>query len=212
MKNTRSQRRRNGLVEIVNGVLSLVILGIIAVVGLFLYGAHAFYDEGDISEDTVFQVQRGTGLSTISMRLEDAGIVANRWVFQAGTLAQKKERSIKAGEYRIAKGSSMADVLRELTEGTPITYAITIPEGFTSWQVVERIKADENLEGEIAEVPPEGSLLPNTYVYERGDDRNDIIAQMKTAHASALEEVWAGRNPEIPVKTPEELVILASIA
>lgn len=211
MKNRKIKRRRNGLIDILNGFLSLVVLGIIALVALLLYGAHTFYTDGTTTEDTIFQVPRGTGLSIIALRLEEAGVISNRWVFSAGTRAQKKERGLKAGEFRIAKGASMADVLIELTEGTAITYAVTIPEGFTSWQVVERINADENLEGEITELPPEGALLPNTYVYERGDDRNDIIAQMRTAQASALEEVWANRNPDIPVNTPEELVILASI-
>lgn len=210
-KNKKKSRRRNGLVEIVNGLLSLLVLGILGLVGLFLYASHSFYAEGGVDQDTTFQVRRGNGLSTISQRLEDAGIISNHWIFQAGTLAQKKERSIKAGEFRLARGASMADILNELTEGTPITYAVTIPEGYTSWQVVERLKADDGLEGEIATIPAEGSLLPNTYVYERGDDRNDIIAQMQTAQTSALAEVWAGRNPDIPVSTPEELVILASI-
>jgi len=211
MKKTKIKRRRNGLVEIVNGILSLIILGVIIAVALFFYGAHTFYAEGNIAEETQFQVQRGAGLSTIAAQLEDAGIVGNRWVFQIGTLTQKKERIIKAGEYRIAKGASMADVLKEITEGTPITYAVTIPEGFTSWQVVERVKADTNLTGEISDLPPEGALLPDTYAYERGDDRNDIIQRMQDAQTKALATIWEGRSPELPIETPEELVILASI-
>lgn len=211
MKKNKPKRRRSALIEILNGALSLFILGVIAVVGVLLFGASSFYADGAVEEETTFQVQRGAGLSTIASRLEDAGIISNRLIFQAGTLAQKKERAIKAGEFRIAKGASMADILKELTEGSPITYSVTIPEGFTSWQVVERIKADTNLIGEIEVLPPEGSLLPDTYAYERGEDRQAIVDRMTTAQTAALEEVWANRNPDIPVDTPEELVILASI-
>ncbi len=211
MKKTKNRRRRNGLVEIVNGALSLLVLGIVVVVGLFFYGAHTFYADGKLAEETQFQVQRGTGLSTIAGQLEDAGIVSNRWVFQFGTLTQKKERALKAGEYRIAKGSSMAEVLKELTEGTPITYSVTIPEGFTTWQVIERVNADSNLSGEITLQPAEGALLPDTYVYERGDERDSIIKRMQDAQTEALAEIWESRQPDLPVETPEELVILASI-
>lgn len=211
MFNRKIKRRRNGLIEIINGFLTLLVLGLIAVAGLFVYGANSFYAVTDTKEEMIFQVQRGNGLATISQRLEAAGIISNRWIFQIGTRSQKKERAIKAGEYRIAKGSSMADVLLELTEGTPITYAVTIPEGFTSWQVVERMNKDDNLEGEIVAVPTEGTLMPDTYVYERGDDRAKILEIMKVVQERELAEIWESRNPDIPIQTPEDLVILASI-
>lgn len=205
------KRRRSGLVELINGALTLFILGVVATVGILLYGAHLFYTDGKLSEEVTFQVKRGAGLSTIASQLEDAGIVSNKWVFQAGTAAQKKERALKAGEYRIASGASMADVLKELTEGNPITYAVTIPEGFTSWQVAERLRADVNLTGDIETLPEEGSLLPNTYSYERGMARADIVAQMKKARDEAVAEIWENRADDLPISTPEELVILASV-
>lgn len=205
------KRKRSGLIELINGALTLLILGIVVVVGVLLYGAHLFYAAGDKPEETIFQVKRGAGLATIASQLADEGLVSSKWVFQAGTLAQKKERSLKAGEYRIASTSSMADILKELTEGDPITYSVTIPEGFTSWQVVERLRADVNLTGDIAELPTEGSLLPNTYSYERGTERVAIIEQMKTAQEAAVAEVWGNRAPDLPIETAEELVILASV-
>lgn len=207
----KKQKRRSALVELVNGALTLFILGMVAIVGVLLYGAYVFYGEGKLAEETTFQISRGAGLATISNQLEDAGVVENGWVFQIGTLAQKKERSLKAGEYRLAKGASMADVLKELTEGTPITHAITIPEGFTTWQVVQRLNADQHLTGEVKSTPAEGALLPDTYSYERGDDRNDILARMQKEREEALAEIWAARAPDLPIKTPEELLVLASV-
>ena len=204
-------KKRSSLVELINGALTLFILAVVVVVGLLLFGAHLFYTEGNLAEDTTFQVNRGAGLSTISSQLEDAGIVSSKWIFQFGTLAQKKERSLKAGEYRIASRASMADVLKELTEGTPVTYSVTIPEGFTSWQVAERLRADVNLTGEIETLPEEGALLPNTYSYERGMARADILELMKKAREEAVAEIWASRAEGLPIETPEELVILASV-
>lgn len=205
------KRKRSGLVELLNGALTLFILAVVIIVGTLLYGAHLFYADGNLAKDTTFQVTRGAGLSTIASQLTDSGIVSNKWIFQAGTLAQKKERSLKAGEYRIASNSSMAEILIELTEGTPITYSVTIPEGFTSWQVVERLRADVNLTGDIEALPQEGSLLPNTYSYERGMARADIVTQMKKAREEAVAEVWENRAPDLPIATPEELVVLASV-
>jgi len=211
MRNKRRRRERNGFIEILNGVLSLFVLALLAVGGVLLYGAWSFYADSNIPEGQTFQVPRGAGLQTIAERLEEEGLVSNRWIFQLGTQAQERQSDIKAGEFNIPAGSSMADILKELTEGTPITYSVTIPEGFTSWQVVERVLANESLTGDITGVPAEGTLLPQTYVFERGDAREDIIEQMKTAQTNALAEVWENRDPDIPVETPEELVTLASI-
>lgn len=210
-KNKKNRRPRNALVDILNGFLSLIVIGILVTIGVLAWGAQRFNADGPLTEATTFQVERGNGLATISQKLATAGIVQNRWIFQAGTLAMKKERAIKAGEYRLDAGLSMSEVLMELSEGTPITYAVTIPEGFTSWQVVERVRANTTLVGEIDALPPEGSLLPNTYSFERGDKRADIIARMQKAHDEALAEIWAARNTDIPIKNPEELVVLASI-
>lgn len=211
MVKRKKKKQRSALIELLNGALTLFILGMVVIVSALVYGAYLFYADSKLGEETTFQVARGAGLATIANQLDDAGIVENGWVFQFGTLVQKKERALKAGEYRIAKGASMADVLKELTEGTPITYAITIPEGFTSWQVVQRLNADLNLTGDLEQAPAEGSLLPDTYAYERGDDRNAIIKRMQEQRDAALAKAWAARRPDLPIKSPEELLILASV-
>lgn len=212
VKNKKKQpRKRSALVDITNGLLSILVLGLIACGGVFLWGAQSFYAEGVHEKEVTFQVKRGSGLATVASQLEDAGLAPSQWVFRAGTLALKKERSIKAGEYRLAAGASMADILTELTEGTPITYSVTVPEGFTSWQVVERLNADKTLEGELTEVPAEGTLLPDTYTFERGDERADIIKRMQDAQVKVLAEIWENRAEDLPIKTMEELVILASV-
>ena len=209
-KRTRS-RRRHGLLDVFNAFLTLVVLGLVVVGGIVLFGSQRFYSEGPAAEDKVFLVERGAGLATIAQRLEFEDLIADRWTFQFGAMAQRKQTAIRAGEYNIVANSSMADILKEITEGRPISYAVTIPEGYTSWQVVERINAAANLVGEIEEIPPEGTLLPDTYSFERGAKRQDIIDQMAGALETQLAQIWEERAEGLPISTPEELLILASI-
>lgn len=207
----KKRRSKNGIIEVMNGLLGLLVLGVLIAVGTVVFVAQQFGSPGPTTEERRFQVARNEGLATIAEQLEGDGIIASQWIFQAGAFAQRKSRAIKAGEFRIAAGASMADVLKELTEGVPVTYKVTIPEGFTSNQVVARLLADENLSGEIAAVPSEGSLLPDTYVYERGDDRQAILGRMAAALEARLAEVWEGRDPDLPIESPQQLVTLASI-
>ena len=208
---SRARRKRSALIDILNGFLSILVLAIIILVGIAVWGISQFHADSTTTEDQIFVVERGNGLSTVAQRLEDAGLISNRWVFIGGTVAEKKERGLRHGEYRLPAGASMADILKELTEGTPIVYSVTFPEGYTSWQIVERLNQADLLEGVIDTVPPEGSLLPDTYAYERGATRQSVLDRMIKAHDEAVAEIWAGRDPDLPLKTPEELVTLASI-
>ena len=105
----------------------------------------------------------------------------------------------------------MHDVMDALVSGRGILYSITIPEGLTSQQIVDRLKAEDILTGDITNVPPEGSLLPETYKFTRGDTRDSVIKRMTGERDRVLADVWARRAPDLPVKTPEQLVVLASI-
>jgi UPF0755 protein len=105
----------------------------------------------------------------------------------------------------------MHDVLDDLVSGRSVLHAITFPEGWTSQQVVERLNTDPVLSGEIAEVPAEGALMPDTYKFTRGATRQQMIDQMVRVQERVLAEVWARRAPGLPVETPEEFVTLASI-
>ncbi len=210
-KSRRARPERNGLVEVVNALLTLLVLSVLVLGGLFLYGAHAFYAPGPIPSDTSFVVGKGANLKVVGERLEGQGLIDNQYIFQLGGWALKQQSGIKAGEFKIVAGSSMADVLREITSGKPINRGVTIPEGFTVAQVVDRLKQDERLVGEITKVPPEGAVLPETYNYDPGSTRQAVLDQMVAAQKVALAEVWANHDPDLPITTPEQLVTLASI-
>ncbi|WP_240233083.1 endolytic transglycosylase MltG [Devosia lacusdianchii] len=213
-RKARRQRRRssNGFIDILNGLLTLLVIGLLVAGGIFLYGASQFYGDGPLSEETTFRVDSGAGLGTISGRLEEQGLISNRYVFQLGGRALERAGSIKAGDFRIPAGASMADILKELTEGNPIRYAVTIPEGWTSWEAVARLNDDANqLTGEISSLPAEGSILPGSYDYVPGDSRQSVLDKMQAAMTAELATIWAARTPDLPIETPEELLVLASI-
>ena len=211
-KNRRTRKRsRNGFLDILNGFLTLLVIGLVVVGGVLLYGVSQFYGNGPAQADTVFRVEAGNGLGTTAQRLEEQGLISNRYVFQLGGRALERQAMLKAGDFTIPAGASMADILKELTEGNPLRYAVVVPEGWTSWEAVQRINGDSNLVGEITALPPEGSLLPGSYDYLPGDTRQSVIDKMQAAMQAQLAEIWAARNPDLPLETPEEMLVLASI-
>jgi UPF0755 protein len=215
-RNEKRRRRRSGLVSVLNGLLTLLVLGIIVVGGLFFYGANAFYEAGSVKADTNFVVERGSRLASISERLEEQGLIQNKYIFQAGGWALKKQTEIKAGEFVLKANSSMADILKEITEGKPLLLAVVVPEGWSSWQVADRLANHPDLTGEPPAVPEEGSILPGSYDYNRGQPRSEILANMQAAMATKLAEVFANCDPTIcgangVVRSPAELVTLASV-
>ncbi len=119
--------------------------------------------------------------------------------------------SLKAGEYEFRKHASMRQVLDTLVQGKSIDHKINFAEGLTSQQMVDRLMANPDLEGTIAEVPPEGTLLPDTYRFQIGDTRLDILERMQASQQKFLAKMWDDRDPDIVVQTPEQAVILASI-
>jgi UPF0755 protein len=209
-KKTR-RRSQNGFFDALNGLLTLVLLALLGVGGLFIYGVTVFNADGPIAEDRSFVVEPGNVLSTVSRRLEEQGFISNADVFNYGSRLLRRGDNLRAGEFNIAANSSMFDIIRELSEGTPVQHQVVVPEGFTSWQVVERVNADADLTGNIEVLPAEGSLLPGAYSYQRGDTRQSIIDTMTTAMDEALEEIWDARDPDLPLETPAQLVTLASI-
>lgn len=213
--NDRKKRRRrrsgNALIDILNGLLTLLVIGLVVVAGGFIYVASQYYGEGPLNEERVFRVETGASLSSTATRLEEQGIIGNSLIFtQFGTRVESNT-VIRAGDFNIPANASMADVYKELTEGNPLRYAVVIPEGWTVWQAIQRINADDRLTGVIGQLPPEGSLLPGSYDYMPGDTRQSVLDKMQLAMTQALAEVWETRQPDLPLASPAELLILASI-
>ncbi|MXN64458.1 endolytic transglycosylase MltG [Stappia sp. GBMRC 2046] len=207
----RSRHVRNPVVVFVNFLLTVAVLGVIAVgVGLY-WGKTEFDRQGPLAERKTVIIASGSGLNSIAATLEANGVIDDGLVFKTGVWIYKNAGNLKAGEYAFAPGVSMQEVMKDLVEGKAVYHAVTFPEGWTSAQIVERLRSDPILLGEIEDIPDEGSLLPDTYSFTRGTTRQQIVNQMKRAQDKALTEIWARRSDDLPIKSPEELVILASI-
>jgi len=207
----RRRRSSNGFIDILNGLLTLLVIGLLVAGGVVLYGASQFYGEGPLTEEATFRVEAGSGLSSIGPRLEEQGLIANQYIFQLGSRLANIDGTIKQGDFRIPAGSSMADILTELINGDPIRYAVTIPEGWTTWQVIERLDETGDLVGAVSPLPAEGSILPGSYDFVPGATRQSVLETMQAAMATELAAVWEARDPDLPIDSPEELLVLASI-
>ncbi len=144
--------------------------------------------------------------------LQREGVIDNnRWAFFGAVISMKARAELKSGEYAFQKNASMRDVINTIVDGKVVQHAFTIPEGLTSEQIVARLLENDVLTGQIKELPREGTLLPETYKFPRGTTRDQVIQRMQQAQHRVLAEVWERRNPDLPLKSPEQLVTLASI-
>ncbi len=179
--------------------------------GVLYYLKSTFEGPGPLSSDVTFVVDKGDGATVIAQKLLDKAYISDARIFLLGYYLNKEKGSLKAGEYPLKANISMEEIIRVFRSGKSIVHKITLPEGLTSAQIVERLKKDTVLTGVIREVPAEGSLLPETYVFQRGLSREEMLARMKKAQLEVLKNAWDKRVGDLPFKTPEEAVILASI-
>jgi UPF0755 protein len=155
-------------------------------------------------------LEPGKGVARIAGALADAGVIRSATAFSVAVRLIGAGGDLKAGEYEIASRASLAQVLDQVRDGRVIRRSVTIPEGWTSAMAVDALNALPVLTGAVAE-PPEGSLLPDTYAYQRGETRQAVLERMQAAHDKALADLWAERQPGLPLATPDEAVVLASI-
>ncbi len=207
----RSRHVRNPIILLLNLLMTLLVVAVIAAGGLLYWGKTRFEEPGPLVQDRTVIIPAGSGLDTIATLLKRNGVISEAWVFSTGVRIYKHAGKLKAGEYLFKAGDSMATVMDTIVQGKAILHSVTIPEGLTSKQIVDRLMAEDLLVGAIDEIPAEGSLLPETYKYTRGTTRQQMLKKMERAHDRAVKEIWARRVEDLPIKTPEEMVILASI-
>lgn len=189
-----------------------IIVAVIAIAALLALGSFlgGWYGSGPLAKDRTFIVPEGASLTAVSARLEQQGIIRSASGFSLRARVFGGGRAIKAGEFAIPAHASQARVLGIITSDNVIRRFVTIPEGMPSIMVQERLMALDQLTGEVA-VPAEGSVLPDSYAFQSGDRREDMLRRMQAAMSRTLRELWAGRAKDIAVKTPAEALILASI-
>ncbi|MGN6573890.1 MAG: endolytic transglycosylase MltG, partial [Pseudolabrys sp.] len=207
----RSKRARHPLVIAGSAFFTLLIVIVVALGATLYVGRQRFETRGPLPQDKVVNIPRGLGTKDISDLLVREGVIDQPYVFVGGVIALKARGDLKSGEYKFNAHASVADVVGTLIEGKVVQHAITIPEGLTSEQIIAKLQENDALTGPIKEIPREGSLLPETYKFTRGMTREQIVQRMQSDDKRILQEIWTHRDPELPLKSPEELVTLASI-
>jgi UPF0755 protein len=191
--------------------LTFLIVALVLIFGLVVWGQNTYRGPGPLTEPLILEVERGAGLASVTEQLAEAGAIQHPGLFRVAARYTEMDDGLRFGEYEIPAGASMEEILQLLNRGSNIVRQIIVPEGFTSWQVVELLKARPELTGEIAAVPPEGSLAPAGYDFQRGDTRQSILDRMAARQQEIVAEAWETRAPDLPLVSPEELLILASI-
>lgn len=252
--------------HIVSNFLTILIVLLVALGGLAAWGKRQYSGPGPLTQAVCLQVKPGANFSAVSDDLAAQGAISSGYIFRAGADYTGKSGALKFGSYLVKPGSSMAEIVDQVTAGGPSTCGtevnfrigvtttdvilreldpdtgryvekikfspaveaapsdfidaaakadvrlrVTLVEGVTSWQVVDALKRADFLTGEVADVPPEGSLAPDLYEVARGSDRNALLAEMTTRQGRILDEAWASRAEGLPYDTPEAALVMASI-
>jgi UPF0755 protein len=208
----RSDRARNPFVVVGNAIITLLLLLMIGAGAVYYYGRQILETPGPLQEDKIVNIPARAGKRDIADTLTREGVInVNPWVFIGSVFALKASSDLKPGEYSFQKNSSLRDVIGTIVEGKVVQHSVTIPEGLTSEQILARLTDSDIFLGTVREIPREGTLLPETYKFPRGTNREQVIQRMQQAQKRVLAEIWERRSQDLPVKTPEQLVTLASI-
>lgn len=214
------KKRRSGLSALFSGMLTAAVFLLAGTFALIAVANREFSVQGPLATDKVVIIERGASTEDIVETLSREGVVNRPGFLWAALLwrdisskfgSDGANRRAKSGEYLFKQASTMTEVIETITSGRSIQHAITIPEGLTSEQIVERIRENELLTGEIESVPQEGSLLPDTYRINRGTSRQALLSRMAAEQRRVLNDVWNRRAKDLPLRSMRELVTLASI-
>ena len=203
--------RRHPALSAMSGFLSFVLAIAIASVSGLMWTQHRLHEPGPLNADKVVYIAPGTDSSEIIGTLEREGVIDSPSLLNATLWVEGNHSKVKAGEYQFKQNASLRDVIDTLVSGKQVLHNITIPEGLTSEQVVERLKENDVLIGDVIEIPKEGSLLPETYKELRGTLRVNVIREMQDHQRRLVDQIWAHRIANLPLRSPYELVTLASI-
>jgi UPF0755 protein len=208
----RSERARNPFVIVGNAIITILLIGMLGTGAAYYYGKKTIEAPGPLQQDKTVVIPSRAGMTDIADVLQREGVIdSNRWAFIGAVFALKARSELKPGEYAFQKNASLRDVIGTIVEGKVVQHSVTIAEGLTSEQIVARLTDNDIFSGTIREIPREGTMLPETYKFPRGTTREQVIQRMQAAQKRLVAEIWEHRSPDVPVKSPEQLVTLASI-
>ena len=193
--------------------LSLIVLAVLAAGGLAgaaWWEDRHFAQAGPLASEKTVIVKPGSGVTAIAQTLAEAGIVDSAFLFRVGVVRRHRTTQLKAGEYAFPAHASNAQIVDMLVAHKTVEHRLTIAEGLTSDAAVALVMADSVLIGPVP-VVPEGSLLPETYLFERGTTRAELLSRMHQAQEKVLGELWPKRKEGLPLMTEDDALKLASI-
>lgn len=207
----RPRRRRLGWV--LTSFVLLLIAGATVLGGATVMLHRAYSEPGPLRTETNLIIPPGASGRMIARALTEAGVSADERLVQVALRLFAPEKPLRAGEYAFPAGISLREAIGKLQSGDVVVRRVTIAEGLTTREVLATLRLAEGLTGDLPDAAEigEGTLLPETYQYSWGDSRADLLARMQAAMQSAVARLWAERDEDLPLKTPEEAVVLASI-
>lgn len=165
-----------------------------------------------LRQPVVVHLPRGAGIDAILERLAEAGVIERPLLVRIALALSGRDRLLRAGEYRFEPGITVAEAIEKIVRGEVLLHRVTVPEGLTVHEVYALLAGNPVLSGDLPEPPPpEGSLLPDTWLVPRDYPRRLLVLRMQAAMEDALAEAWASRDPDLPLRSPHELLTLASI-
>ena len=189
--------------------LAVVGTGIVAAGGSAVYARHEYLAPGPLGTARAVQAPRG-GLDRTADALAAAGVVASPLAFRIAAAVTSRDGPVHAAEFEFPAGASLQTVLGILRTAKPLQHRLSLPEGLSAAQMATLIANADALDGDPA-VPEEGMMLPDTYLYERGVTRAALVERGRRMMERALDRAWRERRPGLPLTSPQEALVLASI-
>ncbi len=206
-----SRHAKKQWVVLGHAILTLIMVLLVVAGGAVWFARKSFTQPGPLPADKAVFIPKGSGVNDIADTLERSGVISSAYMFVAAVQVTDSRSELRWGEYMFPKSASLADVLTIIKEGKAIQYQITLPEGLTTEQIIARLMESDILTGEVTRKPGEGTLLPETYKFQRGDARQTIINTMEAAQKKLREDIWKRRADGLPLRNMDEMVTLASI-
>lgn len=205
------RRRRSPFLAMLSGLFTLALVAAgVGGAGIALVSSQS-KAPGPLASDRVLIIPKESGLTEIAELLQREGMIEHPLSFRIAAVMGGDWHKLQAGEYLFKARVSPQEILDIISSGKVVEHSVTVPEGLTSEQIVERLRNNDLLSGDIAQVPQEGSILPDTYRFPRGFTRQAILDRMARDQRTVLARIWERRPADLPIKTPQELVVLASI-
>lgn len=178
---------------------------------LFLWGKQEIQAPLAFKQSVVIELPKGAGASVLASKLLARGVLKNTFLFRLISRFQGYDQCLKAGEYELTPNMTIDEILNKICSGKVVMHTLTLPEGLTTTQMIKIIEQSPYLTGDLTEDAAEGEILPETYTFVKGESKNKILRLAKEAMQKELEEIWQGRNPDLPLHSKNELLVLASI-